>query len=128
MQKSLIAFAGLLGALSIIIGAFGAHALKTKITVEQLQIFETGVKYQIYHVLALLAVALLLEKYTIILLTYAGLAFILGIILFSGSLYLLATKDLLGVGSWNWLGPITPIGGLFFILGWLLIFISFIKK
>ena len=122
MQKIFLTIAGLSGALAVILGAFGAHALKTKLSPDQLQTFETGVRYQMYHTFALIAVALLLERYSNNLLNYSGYLFIIGIILFSGSLYLLA------IAGWTWLGPVTPFGGLSFIIGWILFLITFLKK
>ena len=127
-QKIFFSIAGLSGALAVIIGAFGAHALKTKLSSEQLQTFETGVRYQMYHTFALIAVAFLFDKYNNGLLRYSGYLFTIGIVLFSGSLYLLATKSLFGIESWAWLGPITPLGGLCFIIGWTLFLINFLKK
>ena len=127
-QKIFFSIAGLSGALAVIIGAFGAHALKTKLSPEQLQTFETGVRYQMYHTFALIAVAFLFDKYNNGLLRYSGYLFTTGIVLFSGSLYLLATKSLFGIESWTWLGPITPLGGLCFITGWILFLINFLKK
>lgn len=122
MQKNILMLAALLAATAVMLGAFGAHGLKAKISPEQLQVFETGVKYQFYHALALLLLGgALMNKYSSSLLTYAGFAFIVGIVLFSGSLYLLANKNWLGIENWHWLGPITPLGGLSFIIGWLLI-------
>jgi uncharacterized membrane protein YgdD (TMEM256/DUF423 family) len=95
--------------LAVGLGAFGAHALKTRLTPEMLAIFETGVRYQVYHALALLLLAALRGP------GKAGWCFAAGIALFSGSLYLLA---LTGVKKW---GAITPIGGLLFLIGWLIV-------
>lgn len=127
MNKLFITVASITGGLGVILGAFGAHALKAKLTPEQLQPFETGVKYQFYHTFALIAIALLAEKYSSqsSLLNLAGYFFIAGIVLFSGSLYMLATRSLYGGESWTWLGPLTPIGGLSFVIGWcMLLWIS----
>jgi uncharacterized membrane protein YgdD (TMEM256/DUF423 family) len=121
VQKNFLLLACLFAALAVVLGAFGAHGLKTRITPDQLQTFETGVKYQFYHALALLAVGLLLQKYSSISIVYAGYCFAIGILFFSGSIYLLATRDFIGLTSWRWLGPITPLGGTFFIVGWLLL-------
>ena len=113
---SLIAclFAGL----SVVLGAFGAHALKDRLTPEQLITFETGVRYQMYHALALFAVAWLSTKLNGSLVQAGGWCFTAGIVLFSGSLYLLACREVLGLTHWKWLGPVTPLGGLLFIMGW----------
>jgi uncharacterized membrane protein YgdD (TMEM256/DUF423 family) len=116
------------GMTAVMIGAFGAHALKDKLEAYQHQIFEKGVQYQFYHVAALLAVFLLGTKTDNKLLNIAGWFFTFGILFFSGSLYLLATRDLLGTqGLTPILGPITPLGGLCFIIGWALLLISIAK-
>lgn len=122
MEKFFSIVASLLAAMAVILGAFGAHGLKVKITEHELQIFETGVKYQFYHIIALFVIAWLVSKYPDAnIFNYAGYCFMVGIFCFLGSLYLLATKNLLGLTNWQWLGPVTPFGGLFFIVGWLLI-------
>ena len=128
MQKTFGIIAAVYGALAVILGAFGAHALKEKLDTYQLDIFNKGVQYQFYHVAALLAVLALSEKIASKTLTYAGWSFSLGILFFSGSLYLLATRYLLNIDALTpVLGPVTPIGGLCFILGWIFLLISFIK-
>ena len=99
-------------ALAVIFGAFGAHALKSKISTEDLVIFETGVRYQMYHSLRLILLGLLGISTSINISQLPGLLFILGIIVFSGSLYLIPLTGL------RWLGAITPIGGTAFIVGW----------
>ena len=106
------------GGLAVVLGAFGAHALKGKLPENALQTFETGVRYQMFHALALLLVALLADRIGGTLPLAAGWLFVAGIALFSGSLYLLSARTLLGIESWRWLGPITPLGGLCFIAGW----------
>ena len=128
MQRNLLIFGCLLAAFAVILGAFGAHGLKARITPAQLQIFETGVKYQFYHTFAIIMTALLLEKFNHAFTTYAAFSFIAGILLFSGSLYLLATRTLLGIENVSLIGPMTPIGGLFFIIGWVLLAVSVFKN
>jgi uncharacterized membrane protein YgdD (TMEM256/DUF423 family) len=96
----------------VALGAFGAHSLRTKLSPEMLNIFEVGVRYQMYHALALLAVAWGISRWPQSNLNAAGWAFIAGIIIFSGSLYILS---IFGI---RWLGAITPIGGLAFLIGW----------
>jgi len=115
MAKILLLCAAISGMLSVVIGAFGAHGLKGNIPPELLAAYQTGVHYQMFHTLALLALALLLLKLNTrsLLLNITGLLWLAGIVLFSGSLYYLA------VGGPSWLGPITPLGGLLLILGWL---------
>nr|ADN15752.1 protein of unknown function DUF423 [Gloeothece verrucosa PCC 7822] len=104
----------ILAGLSGAAGAFASHALKERLTERMLQIFETGTKYQMYHALALLLVAVLLTRPEIPqnLLTAAGIAFIAGVALFSGSLYALSLSGI------KWLGAITPLGGIAFLVGW----------
>jgi len=128
MQRILFATGTLSGALAVMLGAFGAHALKAKLDAAQLQTFETGVRYQFYHTFAILLVAMLMDRNQSSLLNYSGYSFITGIVLFSGSLYLLATKSVLGIESWGWLGPVTPLGGLAFISGWLMLLLATLKK
>jgi uncharacterized membrane protein YgdD (TMEM256/DUF423 family) len=94
--------------LDVALGAFAAHGLKARLTPEMLTVFETGVRYQAYHALALLLLAALRGP------DKAGWCFLAGIILFSGSLYALAASGI------RWLGAITPIGGLFFLAGWVM--------
>ena len=105
------------------LGALGAHALKNLLTAEQLQSYETGVRYQMLHTLAIVLVVLLYDKLGSKYLRYALWLFVIGIILFSGSIYLLSTKDLMGV-DFSFVWPVTPIGGISFVAGWLLIFVS----
>jgi uncharacterized membrane protein YgdD (TMEM256/DUF423 family) len=115
-------------ALAVILGAFGAHALREKIPAENLQVFETGVRYQMYHAFALIAVFLLGTKLNSSILNYSTIFFFLGIIFFCGSVYLLACRELLGIESWRpILGPITPLGGLCFIIGWICVITAAIK-
>jgi uncharacterized membrane protein YgdD (TMEM256/DUF423 family) len=124
MNRSLIKMAAILGALAVALGAFGAHGLKKILTPEQLSIFETGVRYQAYHVFALLATAILSQYLAGKYLLWAGRLFVAGIIIFSGSLYLLAILPV----QYNWLGAITPLGGICFIAGWICLFIAAAKK
>ena len=120
MTKIFLAIAGFLGALSVASGAFAAHALKNSLSVKALEIWETATKYQMYHALALMLVALLLTQTEIASssLNIAGWAFLIGIVLFSGSLYALSLSGV------KWLGAIAPLGGLAFIIGWLCIAIA----
>ncbi|MGC1309274.1 MAG: DUF423 domain-containing protein [Phormidesmis sp.] len=114
MARLFFAIASLLGALSVAGGAFGAHALKGQLSETALNSFETGIRYQMYHTLALLVVALLIKQTAgVSLLSAAGWCFIAGVVLFSGSLYGLS---LAGIKA---LGPVTPLGGVAFIAGWI---------
>ena len=127
MHKGFIKTAALLGALSVMLGAFAAHGLKKILTADDLQIFETAVRYQFYHVFALLAVGILYAAFPGKLMVWAGKLFIAGIILFSGSLYLLCYVKYNQLPL-NWLGAITPFGGVAFIAGWVLLFWAVAKR
>lgn len=112
MDRPLGALGGLLGLLAVAAGAFGAHGLRGRLTPELLSAFETGARYQMYHALALIAVALLLDRRPSRTVRTAGWCLAGGTVVFSGSLYLLA---LTGV---RWLGTITPLGGVLLLVGW----------
>src|SRR5437588_5945051 len=116
MDRVFIVVGALSGFLGVALGAFGAHALRARLTSDMLQVFQTGVTYQMYHALALVGVGILLARFSSdgsAWLTAAGWLFIAGTVLFSGSLYALALSDL------TWLGAVTPLGGVAFLLGWL---------
>jgi uncharacterized membrane protein YgdD (TMEM256/DUF423 family) len=120
MSRFFIAIAAILGGLSVAVGAFASHALKEKLTDHALEIFQTGARYQMYHALALLLVGLLCSSSFKTLpydappstLIAAGIAFIVGVLIFSGSLYALSLTNI------KWLGAIAPLGGAAFIVGW----------
>lgn len=116
--------ASILGALSVILGAFGAHALKAQLSVPALENWKTAVHYQFVHVLALL---LLATFPTTTLIRLSAWFFGLGILFFSGSLYLISLSQLWSLNT-AFIGPITPLGGFLFILGWLSLFFSALKK
>lgn len=113
--KLMVMLAGLFGFLGVGFGAFGAHALKARLTPDLLAIYRTAVEYQFWHALALLAVGLLAMSRPGPLLSASGWCFTFGILLFSGSLYALALSGV------RLLGAITPIGGLLFLVGWVLL-------
>ena len=117
-QNNIITAAALLGAVAVAIGAFGAHGLKPHVSDYQMGIYEKGVHYQFFHVLAMLGAGIFYQYRPSVWLKRAAWAFGIGILFFSGSLYLLACRDLLPINV-SWVGPITPIGGLSFIAGWL---------
>src|ERR1700748_783237 len=120
MKKKIFITASIFGAIAVVAGAFGAHGLQEKLKPQDMHVWDTAVQYQFYHVFALLGLAGL-SRYQTRFVNDCYCLFSAGIILFSGSLYLLATRELLG---WGWInpqviGPVTPIGGLLFIGGWL---------
>ena len=113
MTRIFLAIASALGGISVILGAFASHALKDRLSERALAIWETGTKHQMYHALALIAIALLIDRFpNSRLLMVAGYAFISGVVIFSGSLYALSLSGI------KWLGAITPLGGVAFIIGW----------
>lgn len=118
-QNIIIATASLFGMLSVIFGAFGAHTLKKILSTEQLKSFEIGVKYQMYHAIVLLVLGLNSEYIT----QTIYWCFTLGVLLFSFSIYGLILSDAKGK-KLRFLGPITPIGGLLLVIGWLLLVIN----
>lgn len=119
MQKFILLAAAVLGALAVMTGAFGAHALKSMLEAEgRLDTFETAVKYHFYHTLAMLIIGVLLYHIHNKLLEYAGLSMLAGVLIFSGSLYILCLSGI------RWMGAITPLGGLLMIVGWVLLFVA----
>lgn len=128
MHKPFLLSGTLLGGIAVVLGAFGAHGLKKIVPAETVTTFQTGVQYQMYHALALVLTAIVFEKLGQQgLLNWAGYCFLAGILLFSGSLYLLTMMKATGKVGMEGIGIITPVGGLFFIAGWLLFFISVLK-
>jgi len=121
MHKGFLRIAALTGALAVALGAFAAHGLKNHFSAELLVTFETAVRYQFYHVFALLSAGILYGSMPSKSMAWAGYLFILGMVLFSGSLYLLCYVKYLDAGL-NWIGAITPIGGASFIAGWFMLF------
>ena len=113
MDRVFFGLGSVLALLAVAAGAFGAHALRGRLTLEALDSFEVGARYQMYHALALLAVAWAGTRWPGGAVTAAGWLFLAGTVLFSGSLYLLALADA------RWLGAVTPLGGLCFLAGWL---------
>mgnify|MGYP006296427131 CR=1 FL=1 len=127
MNKQAMTSGSLFAMLAVILGAFGAHALKARLAPEQLTVFETGVRYHFYHSFALLITGIAYSSYPARQLKLATTFFIVGILLFSGSLYAMSLLSMSGV-SLGPVGIVTPIGGLFFILGWLFLFLGVTKK
>ena len=113
MSHGWFAAGALAGAIGVALGAFGAHGLRSRVSPDLLAVFETGVRYQMYHALGLLAVGWAATRWPGGWITASGWLFLIGIVVFSGSLYLMTLTGA------RWLGAITPLGGLAFILGWI---------
>jgi uncharacterized membrane protein YgdD (TMEM256/DUF423 family) len=127
MYKPAMIAGTLFAALAVILGAFGAHALKARLPIEQLAVFETGVRYHFYHAFALLITGIAYSNFPFKSVKLASTFFIIGILLFSGSLYAMALLHMFSK-SIGPAGVITPIGGLFFIMGWIELFLGVVKK
>jgi len=127
MHKIFLLVASVLGAVAVAFGAFGAHALKKMVSETAVTIFETGVRYQFYHVFALALAGILFRDYSNKWILWAGNLFIIGMLLFSGSLYLLTYITAAVKPGLEWVGIITPFGGLAFIAGWICMFIGLYK-
>ena len=129
MHKGFLVAGAIFSGLAVALGAFGAHGLE-KLTSDEkiLHGYQTGVQYQVYHGLALLLTGILFEKLPNRWIKWAGSSFIAGIILFSGSLYLLTFIKIQGNTSAGIVGPVTPLGGIFFIAGWAFLLAGFITK
>jgi uncharacterized membrane protein YgdD (TMEM256/DUF423 family) len=128
MHRTFLIAAVILLALAVVLGAFGAHGLKQILPAESLTSYETGVRYHFYHGFALLVTGMLYERFRTKWVVYAGYSFLVGIILFCGSLYLLTflkTTDSVGLSG---IGIVTPVGGLFFVAGWVMLLIAFINR
>ncbi len=122
MGKTIIMTASVFLALAVALGAFGAHGLKSHLSIEMLTTWKTGVEYHFYHALGLLLIGVLAYAVPDLQLKWPAILLGVGILLFSGSLYVLAVSGI------KWLGAITPLGGLSFIAGWLVLFIAVWKK
>jgi uncharacterized membrane protein YgdD (TMEM256/DUF423 family) len=124
VDRIFIAIGALSGCLAVAAGAFGAHALRARLAADMLDVFQTGVTYQMYHALALVGVGILLARFSSdgsSWLSVSGWMFVAGSILFSGSLYALA------LSGTTWLGAITPLGGVAFLVGWLALAIGVLR-
>ena len=128
MNNKFLKVGAFLAAITVVFGAFAAHAIKSRVTADVLAIFETGVKYQMYHALALLFIGILYKEFPYTSMKWAGNLFFAGIILFSGSLYLLTFFKANGNENMLWLGAVTPFGGAAFITGWCFVLKSFYRK
>lgn len=118
MYRTWIVIAAVNGLISVVLGAFGAHGLEKLVDKSKLATFDVGVRYQMYHALAMLAVAWVMSIAPTRTATASGVCMLVGIVLFSGSIYGLVLT------SWKWLGPVTPIGGTLLMVGWLLLAIA----
>lgn len=116
--KCMLVAAGLFGLTATALGALGAHALKAKLAADAMAAYHTAVNYQFFHALALLATGLLALRASSGALSAAGWLFTVGVIAFSGSIYLLSTRHLLGCDALRFLGPVTPLGGFCLMAGW----------
>jgi len=121
-QSKFITLGCISAAIGVAAGAFGAHGLKNLLTPEMLAIYETAVRYQMYHAFGLIVVGLVEAQFRNAKIPLAGWSFVAGTILFSGSLYALTLTNM------RWLGAVTPIGGVAFIAGWLLLAFSFLRR
>jgi uncharacterized membrane protein YgdD (TMEM256/DUF423 family) len=122
MDRLFFGVGALSGLISVAAGAFGAHALRARLTPEYLAVFETAARYQMYHALGLLAVAWAVTRWPGPLPAWAGWLFVAGTVLFSGSLYILALSGI------RWFGAITPLGGAAFLAGWLCLMVSAVRN
>ena len=128
MQKMFLIIGTILSGLSVALGAFGAHGLKKIVAPEVVATYQTGVQYQMYHALAILIVGALADRWANSFVHYAGFLFLAGIVLFSGSLYFIVSMHARNLSVPTPINIITPIGGLLFIVGWILLLIGIVKK
>jgi len=123
-DRHIFALAGIFALTAVMLGAFASHGLKPQLTASQIATFETGVRFQFMHAMGLFIIGLLMQHNNSRLLGRAALAICIGIGLFCGSLYLLSCREILGIGHWTWLGPITPLGGISFMIGWVFVILA----
>jgi len=128
MNKLFLTFAAIAGGIAVLLGAMAAHQLRQQMPAAALEVFETAVRYQFYHVFALLAVGILSERIPGKWMNRSGSCFIGGILLFSGSLYMISALMAGGTTVPMSLGILTPLGGVFFILGWIFLVIALLKR
>ena len=124
MQKTFLVIGIIVAGLAVILGAFGAHALREMVDEKAIQTWQTAVQYHFYHLFAIALTGILLKQAINVWYKRAGYLFIAGIIIFSGSLYIMTLLKAAGATSVNWLGAITPIGGVCFIAGWLFLLLG----
>lgn len=121
IYKKFMSVGALLGAFAVAFGAFGAHGLKQHLSAEDIAVYQTGVQYHFYHVFAIFITSILLDKFYTKSILWAARLFVIGILIFSGSLYLMTYIKAFTSSEAKWLGAITPLGGTCFIIGWLLL-------
>lgn len=127
MKKTILVAATIFGFTAVILGALGAHWLKTQLGPDQLNGFDTGVKYQMYHAIVLLVLGLWYKSGNK-LFNAAAWCIIIGVVFFSFSIYLLSTRSITGIEGITFLGPVTPMGGMLMITGWFLLLIMFLRN
>jgi|KBSSwiS6_1023812.scaffolds.fasta_scaffold01506_4 uncharacterized membrane protein YgdD (TMEM256/DUF423 family) len=127
MRKSFLLAGIFFAGLAVALGAFGAHGLKKIVEEQTVDVFKTGVQYQFYHALALIVTSILSQRITLKEINWAGNLFIAGIILFSGSLYAITVFKAMSSEVPKFIGPVTPLGGLLFIAGWLVLLMAVVK-
>jgi uncharacterized membrane protein YgdD (TMEM256/DUF423 family) len=128
MHKTYLIWGALLAGLAVILGAFGAHGLKKFVEPETIITYQTGVQYHFYHAFALIIAGMLYERFQNNYIHFSGMFFLAGILLFSGSLYAFACLKAMNKPVLSFLGPLTPLGGLLFIAGWILLVIGLLRK
>ncbi|MDO9377133.1 MAG: DUF423 domain-containing protein [Bacteroidota bacterium] len=128
MHKGFLKTGIALTALAVMLGAFGAHGLRPLLSEKELITYETAVRYQFYHSFAIIIVGIVFREFRSRFVEWAGWAFAAGLLIFSGSLYLLTTMRLLHKEGFEWLGAITPLGGILFVLGWIFLFAGISRK
>jgi len=128
MHRRFLIIAFVLGAVTVALGAFGAHGLEGTVSDKAVKTFETAVRYQMYHVFALALAGMIYKDFPNKWIRTSGIFFLLGILLFSGSLYLLTYASAIVSPNFKWVGPITPIGGLMFIAGWICLALGIRKR
>jgi uncharacterized membrane protein YgdD (TMEM256/DUF423 family) len=134
MVNRSIAAGAIFAMLSVVLGAFAAHGLQQYVESglmddKMLRNFETGARYQMYHAIAIMICGIISRFHTETNWLHASFwLFITGILLFSGSLYLLSARNVIGLESWHWLGPVTPLGGVAFIAGWIMLVLHAMQK
>ncbi len=129
MNNRTLAWASAILLLAVGLGAFGAHGIETRVDIKAYHNWQTAAQYQFYHGLALLGLATLEGRLATRLITLVRILFVLGVVCFSGSLYMLATREMMGTDVLTrFLGPITPLGGLLFMCGWMVLLVGSLRK